>query len=103
MNQISELLQGPIARDYREILESVPAFETATKAKKVKTGKNCSEPTICPAPNTGKNCSEGKICPAPNTGRNCSEPHVCPKKKKAADVLDAPVPGWSLPPAPPSA
>lgn len=113
MNPTHHFLQGPIARDYRDILESAPALETATKAT---TGKNCSGPKICPKPNTGKNCSAPKICEKAITGKNCSAPHVCQKTttgkncsapkvcpKASADAFQPSVPGWSLPPTPPSA
>lgn len=112
MNQTPEFLEGPIARDYREILESAPSLEAATKSS---TGKDCSQPAVCPKPNTGRNCSEIN-CPKPNTGKNCSEPNVCPKaetgkdcsrphicKKANAEAFHPSVPGWSLPPAPPPA
>ena len=103
MNQTSEFLQGPIARDYREILDSVPALIAATK-KPGTTGKNCSKPQICAKPGTtGKNCSGPHICPKPGTtGKNCSGPKICPKAS-ATDAFQPTVSGWSLPPAPPSA
>lgn len=112
MNQTPEFFEGPIARDYREILESATALEAAAKSS---TGKDCSQPAVCPKPSTGKDCSKPLVCPKPNTGKDCSEPNVCPKaetgkdcsrphvcKKANADAFLS-VPGWSLPPAPPPA
>ena len=118
MNQTSQFFEGAIARDYREVLESWPAFEAATKEKAGTTGKNCSRPAVCPKPGTtGKNCSRPAVCPMPGTtGKNCSRPAVvCPKpgttgkncsrpkicaKAMAIDSFQPPVAGWSLPPAP---
>jgi hypothetical protein len=101
VNQTPEFLEGPIARDYREILESAPYLEAATKKKAV-TGKNCSVPKVCAKAATGKSCSVPKICPKAVTGKNCSVPQICPKAM-ATDALPPAVPGWSLPPAPPAA
>jgi hypothetical protein len=98
VNQTPEFLEGPIARDYREILESAPSLEAATKSS---TGKDCSQPAVCPKPNTGKNCSEPNVCPKAETGKDCSRPHIC--KKANAEAFHPSVPGWSLPPAPPPA
>ena len=102
MNQTSQFFEGAIARDYREVLESSPAFEAATKEKAGTTGKNCSRPAVCPMPGTtGKNCSRpAVVCPKPGTtGKNCSRPKIC-AKAMAIDSFQPPVAGWSLPPAP---
>ena len=107
MKQTPEFLQGPIAIDYRELIDSSPALDAATKSKKpVTTGKNCSDAIRCPdkSRTTGKNCTDHNICrdKARTTGKNCSDPHICPKVKTTA-TIQQPVRGWSLPPAPPSA
>jgi len=128
VNQPSEFLQGPIANEYRDILESTIAIEAATKAgttgrkcsgtkvcpkPKPNSGKNCSVPNVCPKPNTGKNCSVPKVCPKANTGKNCSVPMICAKAmasgkncstrgcREALAPSHLPFDGWSLPPAAP--
>jgi hypothetical protein len=113
-----EFFDGPISREYREILESDSRFETApakksgTEGTRCKSERNCpkpgtggtkckSEPTVCPKPGTeGTKCkSDTKICQKKvgTGGTQCkSEPHVC----KKAHAIAPSVPGWSLPPAP---
>ncbi len=104
MNHTPELLEGPIAQEYLEILASVSSLEAAAKKKAV-TGKGCSVPKVCPKerPNTGKGCSVPKVCPKEKvpTGKGCSLPAVCPPQK--AEAFEHGVPAWSRPPAPPVA
>jgi len=111
-----EFLEGPIARDYREVLETATTYEAATRQKagtggtKCKSGsKVCNVPTggkncktaDCAVPTGGKNCRTADGCGnVPTGGKNCkSDRKVCPK----AHALHSSVPGWSLPPAPPVA
>ena len=103
MNQTPEFFEGSIARDHREVLDSVPVLNAATK-KAGTTGKSCSNPHVCPkAGTTGKGCSNPDVCPKPGTtGKGCSRPKVCPKAS-ATDAFPPTVSGWSMPPAPPSA
>jgi hypothetical protein len=112
-----EFLEGPIARDYREILESATTYEAATRQKsgtggtKCKSGgKDCNVPTEgnkCKTgagcgnvPTGGNNCKTGEGCNVPTGGKNCkSDRKICPK----AHAFHSSVPGWSQPPAPPVA
>lgn len=116
-----EFLDGPISRDYREILESAPFLNASPKPKAGTGGTKCKStiPKVCPKPETGgTQCkSEVPVCPKPDTtGKACksmpkvckkaetggtqckSESPNCPRKKADAALLD--VPGWSSPPAP---
>jgi hypothetical protein len=111
-----EFLEGPIARDYREILEAATTYEAATRPKpgtsgiKCKSGsKSCNVPTggkncktgDCAVPTGGKNCRTADGCGnVPTGGKNCkSDKKACPK----AHALHSNVPGWSQPPAQPLA
>jgi hypothetical protein len=92
---------GPISREYREILDSDSGFETAPAKKSGTEGTRCKSEINCPRPGTeGTKCkSDTKICPKKigTGGTQCkSEPHVC----KKAHAMAPSVPGWSLPPAP---
>src|ERR1700693_4283310 len=97
-----EFLDGPISREYREILESESHFETAPSPKVGTEGIKCkSAPNKCPKGGTeGVKCkSEPTICPEKSGtgGTKCkSAPKVC---RKAHAVVPN-VPGWSFPPAP---
>jgi hypothetical protein len=97
-----EFFDGPVSREYREILESESHFETAPAKKSGTGGTKCKSATlICPKPGTeGTKCkSLPQICPKPGTGgTQCkSDPkHGC----KKAHAIPPSVPGWSLPPAP---
>ena len=111
-----EFLEGPIARDYREILEAATTYEAATRQKpgtggiKCKSGsKGCQVPTGgkacktgdgCQVPTGGKACKTGDGCAVGTAGKICkSDRKVCPK----AHALHSSVPGWSQPPSPPVA
>ena len=97
-----EFLDGPISKEYREILESESFFETAPSPKAdTGGGTKCkSEPLVCPKPDTeGTKCKSDITCPKKieTGGTKCkSDEYVCKKKHSIA----ASVPGWSLPPAP---
>jgi hypothetical protein len=113
-----EFFDGPISREYREILEaeffleSSPAKKAGTEGTKCKSDRHClkpgtegtkckSEPLVCPKPGTeGTKCkTDATVCPGKvgTGGTKCkSEPHICPKKGAIAPS----VAGWSLPPAP---
>jgi hypothetical protein len=114
-----EFFDGPISREYREVLESESRFETAPAKKSGTGGTKCkSDRLVCPKPGTeGTRCkTDPTVCPKPGTeGTKCkTDPTVCPRKfgtegtrcksetrvcpKKHAIALS--VPGWSLPPAP---
>ena len=99
-----EFLDGPISREYREILESESHFITAPSPKAGTEGTRCKSEKNCPKAGTdGVKCKSEPtiICPAKvgTEGTKCkSEPKVC---KKAGAAFPN-VPGWSLPPAPPS-
>ena len=80
-----EFFDGPISREYREILESEPHFITAPSPKAGTEGTRCKSEQNCPRPGT-----EGVKCK--------SELKACPKKHAVVQN----VPGWSFPPAPPS-
>jgi hypothetical protein len=111
----SEFLEGPIARDYREILEAATTYEAATRQKpatggiKCKSGpKGCNVPTggnhckteDCNVPTSGNQCKTGDGCKVQTAGKNCkSDRKICPK----AHAFHSGVPGWSVPPAPPVA
>jgi hypothetical protein len=126
-----EFLEGPIARDYREILEATTTYEAATRQKpgtggiKCKSGsKGCNVPTggkscktgDCAVPTSGKNCKTGDGCTMrPTGGKNCRTGEGCnvptggkncKSDKKIcpkAHAFPSNVPGWSQPPAPPVA
>ena len=128
-----EFLEGPIARDYRDILEAATTYEAATRRKpatggaKCKSGsKGCDVPTGgnacktgdgCDVPTGGKNCKTGDGCNVPTGGNACKTGDGCSrgvptggnacksarKVCKKAHAFDAGVPGWSQPPAPPLA
>jgi hypothetical protein len=88
-----EFLEGPIARDYREILEAATTYEAATRQKpgtggiKCKSGsKGCTVPTggkdcktgDCKVPTGGKNCKTGDGCGnVPTGGKNCKTGDGC--------------------------
>jgi hypothetical protein len=98
-----EFFDGPISREYREILESEPHLKTAPSPKGGTEGIRCKSERSCPKAGTaGVKCkSEPKVCPdkSGTGGTKCkSEPKVC---KKAHAVVQN-VPGWSFPAAPPS-
>jgi hypothetical protein len=99
-----EFFDGPISREYREILESESRFETAPAKKSGTEGTKCkTDPAVCPKPGTeGTKCkTDATVCPRKfgTEGTRCkSDAHNCPKKHAIAPS----VPGWSLPPAPPS-
>jgi len=95
-----EFFDGPISREYREILASESRFETAPAKKPGTEGTKCKSEGHCPKPGTeGTQCkSDPSFCRKPGTGgTQCkSDPHVC----KKAHAIAPSVPGWSLPPAP---
>jgi hypothetical protein len=99
-----EFFDGPISREYREILDSESRFETAPAKKSGTGGTKCkSAPLVCPKSGTeGTRCkTDPTACPGKlgTGGTRCkTDPHICPKKGAIAQS----VPGWSLPPAPPS-
>lgn len=96
-----EFFDGPISREYREILESESRFETAPAKKSGTGGTKCkTDPNVCPKPGTaGTKCKTDPTgCPTKlgTDGTRCkSDAHNCPKKHAIAPS----VPGWSLPPA----
>jgi hypothetical protein len=108
-----EFLEGPIARDYRDVLEAAFTYEAKvrpTGGKACKTGSGCNVPTggkgcktgsgCDDVPTGGKACKTGSGCNVPTGGKNCkSDKRACPK----AHALHSSVPGWSLPPASPVA
>ena len=99
-----EFLEGPIARDYREILEAATTYEAATRQKPGTGGIKCKSGSKgCQVPTGGKACKTGDGCAVttvPTSGKACkSDRKVC----KKAHALHAGVPGWSQPPAPPLA
>jgi len=84
VNHTLELIEGAIANDYRETLASTTSLDAAAKMKKG-SGKPCPiTPKAVPA--------SGRTCPP--------RPAEGPKQ---ASTLQHGVPGWSSPPAPPSA
>jgi hypothetical protein len=92
-----EFLEGPIARNYREILEAATTYEAKVRPT---GGKACKTGDACNVPTGGKACKTGDACNVPTGGKNCkSDKKACPKKH----ALHSSVPGWSLPPAPPVA
>jgi hypothetical protein len=96
-----EFFDGPISREYREILESESRLETAPAKKSGTGGTKCkSAPLVCPKPGTeGTRCKSDQNCPNKigTGGTQCkSDPHGC----KKAHAFAPSVPGWSLPPAP---
>jgi hypothetical protein len=109
-----EFLEGPIARDYREILEAATTYEAATRPKPGTAGtkcksdlKRCNVPTGgthcktegCDVPTSGTKCKT-EACNVPTSGTQCkSDRKACPK----THALHISVPGWSQPPAPPVA
>ena len=111
-----EFLEGPIARDYREILEAATTYEAATRQKPGTGGIKCkSRSKVCNVPTGGNACKTGDGCQVPTGGKACktgdgcavgtagkickSDRKVCPK----AHALHSSVPGWSQPPSPPVA
>jgi len=126
-----EFLEGPIARDYREILEAATTYEAATLKKpatgaaKCKSGsKGCDVPTDsrgcktgsgCDVPTGGRACKTGSGCNVPTDSKGCKSGSGCDvqtggkacksdqKICKKAQAFHAGVAGWSQPPAPPVA
>lgn len=101
MNTGHEFFCGSISDDYQAILEGALLANDKNISDLPGTcGKNCSNPTACPAPGTdSKGCSHPHACPAPGTdSKGCSKPEVCPPPHKKAGGWHAPVPGWSTPP-----
>ena len=93
MNHTPELLEGTIANDYREILASTASLDAAAKKKGGKPGsthKTCKCDT-----SPQKCCKSGATC----TGTPVSAGKHC----KKTDAFEHWVPGWSSPPASPSA
>jgi hypothetical protein len=114
-----EFLEGPIARDYREILEAATTYEAATRQKPATGGTKCkSGGKGCDVPTGGKACKTGDGCQVPTGGKACKTGDGCAvttvptsgkacksdrKVCKKAHALHAGVPSWSQPPAPPLA
>ena len=97
-----EFLDGPVARDYREILEAATTYEAATRQKPGTGGTKCKSDTKgCNVPTGGNHCKTGDGCGnVPTGGTNCkSDRKACPKKQ----ALPSNAPGWSLPPSQPVA
>ena len=97
-----EFLDGPISREYREILESESRLEAAPAPKSGTGGTKCkTTPAACEKQGTeGVKCKSEIHCPGKKLGTEgtkCkSEPLACPK----AHAIAPKVPGWSFPPAP---
>jgi hypothetical protein len=126
-----EFLEGPIARDYREILEGAALYEAATLKKPATSGIKCkSDSKRCDVPTGGKACKTGSGCDVPTDSKGCKSGSGCNvptdskgcktgsgcdvqtggkacksdrKICKKTDAFHAGVAGWSQPPAPPVA
>ena len=99
-----EFLEGPIAREYRDILEAATTYEASTRKKAGTGGKQCKSdgcnvptsgtkcksdgcdrPTAgtqcktegCNVPTGGKNCKTGDGCQSLTGGKNCKTGDGC--------------------------
>ena len=89
-----EFLEGPIARDHREILEAAAVYEAATRKKPATGPKGCNVQT------GGPSCKSDDRCNVPTGGPTCKSDRKACKK---AHAFHPSVPAWSQPPAPPVA
>ncbi len=73
-----EFLEGPIARDYREILEAATTYEAATRQKPATGGTKCkSGGKGCDVPTGGNACKTGDGCQVPTGGKACKTGDGC--------------------------
>jgi hypothetical protein len=73
-----EFLEGPIARDYREILEAATTYEAATRQKPGTGGIKCkSRSKVCNVPTGGNACKTGDGCQVPTGGKACKTGDGC--------------------------
>jgi hypothetical protein len=73
-----EFLEGPIARDYREILEAATTYEAATRQKPGTGGIKCKSGSKgCQVPTGGKACKTGDGCQVPTGGKACKTGDGC--------------------------
>jgi hypothetical protein len=73
-----EFLEGPIARDYREILEAATTYEAATRQKPATGGTKCkSGGKGCDVPTGGNACKTGDGCQVPTGGNACKTGDGC--------------------------